>query len=80
MLFFRRTCREVTTMLVAREDQALPWTDRIAVKIHLSICRTCPRFERQMLTMRHSFQRWRHYTEDETLPTPGSAPLNKKIG
>ena len=68
MLFFSRTCREVTTILVAREDRVLPWADRLALRIHLSVCQTCPRFERQILTMRHSFQRWRHYTEDESKP------------
>ncbi len=77
MLFFMPTCREVTTMLVAREDQTLSWTDRLAVRIHLSICQTCPKFERQMLTMRHSFKRWRHYTEDETPSPLGSTKPNK---
>ena len=65
MLFFSRTCREVTTILVAREDQELGWGDRLALRFHLSICETCPNFERQMLTMRSSFHRWRHYADDE---------------
>lgn len=77
MLFFNRTCREVTTILVAREDRDLPWTDRVALKIHLSVCQTCPRFERQMLTMRHSFARWRHYTEDESTPQTDPTPSKK---
>ena len=65
MLFFSRTCREVTTILVAREDRDLCWRDRLTLRVHLSICKTCPDFERQMLVMRHSFQRWRHYAENE---------------
>lgn len=65
MLFFGRSCREVATILVAREDRELSWRDRLALRFHLSICETCPQFERQMLTMRHSFQRWRHYADDE---------------
>ena len=64
-MFFMRTCREVTTLLVAREDRLLHWGDRLALRVHLSICETCPRFERQMLVMRQSFQRWKHYKDEE---------------
>ena len=77
MLFFSRTCREVTTILVAREDQELGWGDRLALRFHLSICETCPNFERQMLTMRHSFQRWRHYADGEIGTNTDAAPTNK---
>ena len=74
MLFLRRTCREVTTILVAREDRDFGWADRLALRLHLSICETCPLFERQMLTMRHSFQRWRHYADGESGPHSEIAP------
>ena len=57
MLFFNRTCREVATILVAREDRALSWPDRLALRFHLSICETCPRFERQILTISSSLNR-----------------------
>lgn len=77
MLFFRRTCREVTTILVAREDRKLGWNERLALRIHLSICETCPRFERQILTVRHSFQRWRHYANDEIDRHVGTPGTNK---
>ncbi len=77
MLFFNRTCREVTTILVAREDRDLSWGDRLALRIHLSICYTCPQFERQMLTMRHSFHRWRQYADDESAKSAGGQVTNK---
>ena len=77
MLFFSRTCREVATILVAREDRELGWGDRLALRIHLSICDTCPRFERQMLTMRHSFERWRQYTNGENEPKTDATDSKK---
>ena len=80
MLFFRRSCREVATILVAREDRDLGWGDRLALRIHLSICDTCPRFERQILSMRHSFQHWRHDpdgSDDENKTLGGATSLNK---
>jgi hypothetical protein len=64
-LLFRRTCKEVAALLVAREDRALPWTERIALRMHLAACAACPRFERQMLTLRNAMKQWRAYTESD---------------
>lgn len=61
----RRTCKEVAALLIAREDRALPAVDRLALRLHLAACRACPVFERQVLTMRHAFSRWRHYGDAE---------------
>ncbi|MDZ7921398.1 zf-HC2 domain-containing protein [Rhodoferax sp.] len=65
MMPFRRSCREAAALLVAREDRALAMGDRIALRLHLLACAACPRFERQLLTMRNSLQQWRGYTETE---------------
>ena len=74
MMPFRRTCREATALMVAREDQALPWADRLALRLHLMACAACPRFARQMLTMRNSMRQWRHYVETESF---SDAPTEK---
>ena len=60
MMPFNRTCREVAALLVAREDRPLGLADRLALRMHMVICDACPRFERQMLTMRNSLQQWRN--------------------
>ena len=65
MIYFRRTCKEVSTLLISREDQALPWAERVALRFHLAACGACPVFERQLLTMRNAFSRWRHYSETD---------------
>ena len=62
-MILRRTCKEVAALLVAREDRELPALERVALRLHLAACQACPKFERQLLTMRHAMQRWRHYTE-----------------
>lgn len=64
---FMRTCREVAALLVAREDRALGLADRLALRMHMAICDACPRFERQMLSLRNSMQQWRNYTESDDL-------------
>lgn len=65
MMYFRRTCKEATALMVAREDRTLPWPDRLALRLHLAACRACPKFERQMLTMRNALRQWRHYSESD---------------
>ena len=58
-MFLRRTCREAAAIMVAREDRALSFGDRVALRLHLLACETCPLFARQLATMRHAFARWR---------------------
>jgi hypothetical protein len=60
---FHRSCREVAAFLVAREDRALGWRERIGLRMHLAICQACPRFERQILTLRGAMKQWRNYQE-----------------
>ena len=64
MMFLRRTCKEVTVLLVTREDRQLPAIERLALRLHLAVCTACPVFERQLLTMRNALQRWRHYADE----------------
>jgi len=61
-MILRRTCKEVSALLIAREDRALPVIERLALRLHLAACQACPVFERQLLTMRHALHRWRNYT------------------
>lgn len=62
MIPLNRSCKEVAVLLVAREDRALPWADRLALRLHMVICDACPRFERQLLNMRNQLKQWRNYT------------------
>ena len=58
-MILRRTCKEVAAILIAREDRELSFADRVALRLHLAACKTCPVFERQIITMRHALARWR---------------------
>ena len=60
---FRRTCKEVSALLIAREDRALPLRERLALRLHMAMCQACPRFERQVLTLRNAMKQWRNYSE-----------------
>lgn len=60
-----RSCKEVTALLIAREDRVLPFTERVGLRMHMVHCRACPRFERQVLTMRNAMKQWLNYTGDD---------------
>ena len=65
MMPFHRTCKEVSALVIAREDRALPWRDRLALHLHMNICAACPIFERQVLTMRNAMKQWRNDEDTE---------------
>jgi hypothetical protein len=62
---FMRSCKEASALLIAREDQNLPLRERLALRLHLGICAACPRFERQMLTLRSAMKQWRNYSGND---------------
>lgn len=63
------TCKEAAALLIANEDRLIRLRDRVRVRLHLMACKTCPNFERQLLTMRSAMRQWRNYASDEP-PTP----------
>ena len=62
---FRRTCREVAALILAREDRALNVAERLAIRIHFLVCKACPNFAQEVRVMRGALNNWRHYSERE---------------
>jgi hypothetical protein len=60
-----RTCKEVTAIVVAREDRDLATTEEVMLRLHMAMCKACPNFERQILTMRNAMKQWRNYGGDD---------------
>jgi hypothetical protein len=60
------TCKEAAALLIASEDRLISIPDRLKVRLHMMACKTCPNFERQLLTMRSAMRQWRNYASDET--------------
>lgn len=59
----RRTCREAAALILTREDRALPWSDRVALRLHLAMCKACPHFASQIRLMGEAMGQWRGYVE-----------------
>ena len=61
---FNRTCKEVTHLALQALEEPLPLGDRVAVRVHLWICKFCPAFMRQVELMQKANERWRRYSEE----------------
>jgi Putative zinc-finger len=76
-----RSCKEIAALVVAREDRHLSVGERMELRAHMWICKACPGFEQQILTMRNALRQWRNYTGDievvETVSKP-AAPFTDK--
>jgi hypothetical protein len=62
---FRVTCKQATALLIAQEDRKIDMSDRVAMRLHVYACKTCPNFEQQLLIMRKSMKLWRNYSVQE---------------
>lgn len=56
-------CREATRIVLEGEERELALAERLTLKVHLAICRACPRFVRQVEMMRGAMGRWRGYRD-----------------
>ena len=63
-MLFIPSCKEAAALLIANEDRLISLSDRTRVRLHLLACKTCPNFERQLLTMRNAMKQWRNYEGD----------------
>jgi hypothetical protein len=55
-----KTCQEAAALMLSKQDRPLRLMDRIALQIHLWICKACPRFEKQLHQMKRSLSDWRN--------------------
>ncbi|MCU7375383.1 zf-HC2 domain-containing protein [Paucibacter sp. O1-1] len=65
IMLLRRSCKQVTHLVLQAEDCALPLRERLAVRLHMWVCKACPRFADQVALMRSASKRWRAYSESE---------------
>lgn len=65
----RRTCKETAVLLVSMQDRQLGLKERLALRFHMVICKACPQFERQLLTMKNAMRQWRNYGEEASFDT-----------
>ncbi len=57
------TCQEATRLVLQSEDRALRTSERLRLRLHMVICKACPRFVQQVQLMRQAMGRWQAYGE-----------------
>ena len=53
-----RTCKEASRLISQAQDQELGYADRIALRLHLTICGACANFRKQLDFLREAARRF----------------------
>jgi hypothetical protein len=61
----RRSCKEVTRLVLQSEDRRLTLVERAALQFHWMVCTNCVRFKGQAELMRTAVDRWRQYRDGQ---------------
>ena len=61
----KRSCREVTRLVLESEDRELTATETLALQMHWRICDACRKFRDQARVDASGDARWRGYRNDE---------------
>jgi len=74
MSLIARNCRDITRLILQREDRTLSLVERLAVRFHLRICLMCTRFTGQVQLMNRAMGQWKQYAAepDESAPDDGT--------
>jgi Putative zinc-finger len=72
----RRSCKEVASMVVAMQDRDLSLKEAAQLRLHMAICKACPGFANQFLTMKSAMHQWRNYAGDDPAESSSSVPAS----
>lgn len=59
------SCRQSARLLSGRLDRRLSLAERMALRMHLAICKVCPVFDRQLRLVNRAMGTWRAYSEQD---------------
>ena len=71
---WRINCREATGLSLQAQDRRLGTGERLRLRMHLMVCRACPRFVAQLQQMRGAMDPWRAYRDERP---PGDDPADR---
>ncbi len=52
-------CRHASRLISQAQDEALPLSNRLLLRLHLAWCDACRNFQRQAVFLRAAFRRYR---------------------
>jgi len=53
------SCKDASRLVSQREEATLSAWQRLVLRLHLSVCAACSRFERQVAFLRNAMQKYR---------------------
>lgn len=72
-------CNEVSQKVSQAMDTKLPVRHRMAIRVHLMMCRYCARFHRQLLLLRKMCQLEGHSTSETSIPNALTPDARERI-
>lgn len=74
------TCKQTSDLISQGLDQHLPFSQRLGVRIHLLMCRTCTQYEKQLRFIRQATGKLSQDAEGEHRDAPPlSAEAHERI-
>jgi len=60
------SCKEVSRLISEGLDRPLPFGQRLAVRLHLAICKLCSRYQRQLRFLQQATQQLPEHGEESS--------------
>jgi hypothetical protein len=76
------TCKQASQLISQSLDRKLSWQERLALRLHLCICKFCQRFSQQLHILRVALKRTSENIENDaniTLPSETKARIAHSI-
>lgn len=76
------TCKEASQLASEMHDRKLSRRERIALRIHIWMCRNCRRFEKQLTFLRRALPRGvqeGRFPADKSLPPDSKARIRERL-
>lgn len=64
MFKLKRSCREVTWLVLQGQDRRHTLGERLVLRLHWGACEACSAFQRQTEFMRSALDRWKNYRDE----------------
>ena len=71
------TCKETSRLLTRAIDGRLSWWERLQMRLHISVCRNCLVFERQLRQMAQWLGWWKR--KENGLPEEARRRIQKTL-
>jgi hypothetical protein len=74
------SCEETTRLISESLDRELPFRQRMAVRLHLLVCRYCSQYRKQLLFIEKAISQIVEGEREGMDPTHGGPSLSPEVG